>query len=73
MTCNMGKTDRGIRIVIGIVIAVLGIYFKSWWGLLAILPLGTAAMGWCAIYVPFKISTVKKETEAKSTGEPKKM
>ena len=65
MTCNMGKTDRGIRLVIGIVIAVLGIYFKSWWGLLAVLPLGTAAIGWCALYAPLKISTVKKETEAK--------
>jgi hypothetical protein len=61
----MGKTDRGIRAVIGIVIAVLGIYFKSWWGLLAVLPLGTAAIGWCALYSPLKISTAKKETEAK--------
>ena len=65
MTCNMGKTDRGIRFVIGIVIAALGIYFKSWWGLLAILPLGTAAIGWCALYVPLKISTAKKATETK--------
>jgi hypothetical protein len=65
MTCNMGKTDRIIRIVIGIVIAILGIAFKSWWGLLAILPLGTAAIGWCALYVPLKISTVKKANEAK--------
>jgi hypothetical protein len=61
----MGKTDRGIRLVIGIVIAVVGIYFKSWWGLLAVLPLGTAAIGWCALYAPLKISTAKKETEAK--------
>lgn len=67
MTCNMGKTDKRIRFVIGIVIAVLGIYFKSWWGLLAIVPLGTAAIGWCALYVPFKISTAKKQTETKQT------
>ena len=65
MTCNVGKSDKVIRIVIGIVIAVLGIAFKSWWGLLALIPLGTAAVGWCPVYVPFKISTAKKETKAK--------
>ncbi len=67
MTCNMGKADRGIRAVIGIVIAALGIYFKSWWGLLAVLPLVTAALCWCALYVPLKVSTAKKEAEAKKT------
>lgn len=61
MTCNMGKTDRGIRAVVGIVIIVLGIAFKSWWGVIGILPLGTAVLGWCPIYVPLKISTAKKE------------
>ena len=65
MTCNIGKTDKVARIVIGIVIAVLGIAFKSWWGLVAVIPLGTAAVGWCCLYVPFKISTVKKETATK--------
>jgi hypothetical protein len=65
MTCNIGKTDKVVRIVIGLVIAVLGIAFKSWWGLLAVLPLGTTAVGWCPVYVPFKISTAKKETETK--------
>lgn len=65
MKCNMGKTDKVVRIVVGVVIAVLGIAFKSWWGLLAVIPLGTAVAGWCALYVPFKISTAKKETAAK--------
>lgn len=63
MTCNMGKTDRVIRVIVGAVIAALGFYFKSWWGLLAILPLFTAALGYCALYVPLKISTVKKKKE----------
>ena len=67
MTCNIGKTDKMIRIVAGIVIAILGIAFKSWWGLLAILPLGTTAIGWCPLYVPLKISTAKKEGDAKKT------
>jgi hypothetical protein len=65
MTCNIGKSDKMVRIVVGIVIAILGIAFKSWWGLLAIIPLGTALISWCPLYVPLKMSTVKKETEAK--------
>jgi len=65
MTCNVGKTDKIIRMVAGVAIAVLGIYFKSWWGLLAIIPLLTAAVGFCPLYVPLKISTIKKKNENK--------
>jgi hypothetical protein len=63
MTCNIGKTDRIIRMIVGVIIAALGFYYKSWWGLLAIIPLLTAAVGFCGLYVPFKISTVKKKKE----------
>lgn len=65
MTSNVGKTDKIIRMVAGVAIAVLGIYFKSWWGLLAIIPLLTAAVGFCPLYVPLKISTIKKKNENK--------
>jgi fatty acid desaturase len=61
MTCNMGTTDRIIRVIIGVAIAALGFYYKSWWGLLAIIPLATAALGFCGLYVPLKISTIKKK------------
>jgi len=63
MTCNMGTTDRIVRLVIGVAIAALGFYFKSWWGLLAVIPLATAALGFCGLYVPFKISTLKKKKD----------
>jgi hypothetical protein len=62
MKRNVGKTDRIIRIVIGILIAVAGVVFKSWWGLLAIIPLFTGIVGWCALYVPFGISSTKKKS-----------
>ena len=61
MKKNVGKTDRIIRVVIGVIITAMGIYFKSWWGLLAIIPFATAAMGFCGLYVPFKINTIKKK------------
>jgi fatty acid desaturase len=61
MTKNVGKADRIVRVIVGAAIAALGFYFKSWWGLLAIVPLATAALGFCGLYVPLKISTVKKK------------
>ena len=60
MKCNVGKTDKIIRWVIGIVIAILGIYYQSWWGLLAIIPIATAIFGFCGLYVPLKINTCEK-------------
>ncbi|HBL75972.1 MAG: hypothetical protein A2W90_11185 [Bacteroidetes bacterium GWF2_42_66] len=63
MTCNVGMTDRIIRIVIGLIIVVLGVYFNSWWGLIGIIPLATGIFKWCPLYVPFKISTVCKKED----------
>lgn len=60
MTCNMGKTDRIIRAIVGVVIIALGIYFKSWWGLIGLLLLVTAVVAVCPAYIPFKISTLGK-------------
>ncbi len=60
MKCNVGKTDKVIRIIIGLSIGAAGIYFKSWWGLVGIIPVFTALASWCPLYFPFRISTCKK-------------
>jgi hypothetical protein len=60
MKCNVGKTDKVIRIVLGLSIGAAGIYFNSWWGLIGIIPVGTALAGWCPLYFPFRISTCSK-------------
>jgi hypothetical protein len=57
---NIGKADRIIRIALGLAIAVLGIAFKNWLGLIAIIPLATAAVSTCPLYLPFGISTRAK-------------
>jgi hypothetical protein len=54
---NIGPTDRMIRYIVGIIVAGLGLYYQSWWGLLAILPIGTAAVSFCGIYKLFGVST----------------
>ncbi len=50
MKQNVGKTDRYIRIVLAILIIAAGIYFKSWWGVVAVVPLVTAFTGLCPLY-----------------------
>lgn len=59
MKQNIGNTDRWIRIVVGLAIGAAGFYFKSWWGLLGLLPIATALMRSCPMYVPCRISTNK--------------
>jgi len=63
MKQNIGNTDKVIRIILGIVIAALGYYFKSWWGLVALLPLLTAFISFCPIYPIFSISTKKEKVK----------
>ncbi len=59
MNKNVGNTDRIVRIVIGLLIGIFGIVYKSWWGLLAIVPFATAFMNFCPLYSIFKINTKK--------------
>lgn len=63
MKKNMGSADRIIRIVLGLLIGAAGIYFKSWWGLIGIIPLLTAFISWCPLYAPFGLSTRKKTSD----------
>lgn len=59
MKCNVGKTDKATRIIAGIIIGTVGFYFRSWWGLVAILPLVTAFAGFCPLYKLLGINTCK--------------
>lgn len=61
MKCNVGKTDRLLRIIIGLVILVLGYIYSYWWGLIGLIPLLTGLFRWCPAYLPCKISTDKSE------------
>lgn len=64
MKKNVGKVDKIVRIVLGLVIGGLGIAYQSWWGLIGLLPIATAIMGTCFAYSLIGISTCKKEAEA---------
>jgi len=61
MKCNVGKVDRMIRIVLGVAIISVGMYFKSWWGAVGLILLLTAAIRWCPAYIPFGFSTCEAD------------
>lgn len=65
MTRNIGSIDRLIRIVVGL--AVLSLVFvgpHSLWGLLGLVPLVTAIVGWCPPYAMLGISTCRAAGKA---------
>ena len=59
MQCNVGKTDRALRIVAGLAIIAWGIATQNIWGVVGVVPLLTGLIRWCPAYVPLKISTAK--------------
>lgn len=61
MKKNIGKTDKIIRVILGVVIITLGIVYQSWWGLVGLIPIATVLISWCPGYAPFKFSTRKSE------------
>ena len=60
MKCNVGKTDRIIRGILGACIIAGGVLYQSWWGAIGAVLLVTALIGWCPAYVPLGISSCKK-------------
>ncbi len=57
MQTNVGDVDRTLRILLAVVIATGGIYFHSFWGLIAAIPFLTAAFAWCPAYLPLGLNT----------------
>jgi hypothetical protein len=60
MKANVGSADRIIRFILGAVIIVLGFYFKSWWGVIGIVPIITATLNFCPAYSLIGVSTKTK-------------
>lgn len=57
MNRNVGGADRVVRVVLGLAVIGWGVTAKSWWGVIGVVPLLTAALGWCPAYLPFGIRT----------------
>ena len=50
MQCNVGQTEKIIRIIIGAGLITAGVIYGSWWGIIGLVPLVTGIIGWCPAY-----------------------
>ncbi|NCB73959.1 MAG: DUF2892 domain-containing protein [Clostridia bacterium] len=64
MKPNVGKTDKWIRIILGIAVLSL-LYFLDgnlrWLGLIGLIPLITGIINFCPLYALFGINTIKSK------------
>jgi len=61
---NMGNIDRALRVIVGL--GLLSLVFvgpQTLWGLVGIVPLATAAIGFCPAYRLLGISTGRSATD----------
>ena len=62
MQCNVGKTDKLLRIGAGIALLGLGASgVIGWWGLIGVVPLATGLLNWCPAYTLLGIKTCKRD------------
>ena len=59
MKQNVGGIDRILRLIVGIALIAWGVMTNNWWGAVGIIPLFTAVVSWCPLYVPFGLSSKK--------------
>jgi len=68
MKKNVGATDRLLRIILGLVIITVGVFYESWWGIVGIVPLMTGLLNYCPLYCPLKLSTIKRGDNKQEIG-----
>lgn len=61
MKRNVGTNDQVVRILIGLAIGAIGFAYRSLWGLVGLIPIATAFVGYCMVYRFFGISTCRKK------------
>ncbi len=59
MKRRVGFADRILRVIVGLGVIAVGIYYQNWLDAIGIVPLATATIGWCPAYLPFGISTCR--------------
>ncbi len=65
MTTNIGRTDRIIRLILGVALIALALGYipgvtQQVWGWIGLIPLATAFFGTCPIYSVLGTSTCKR-------------
>ena len=62
MKCNIGNADKIIRLFLALIIAAVGFYVKSWWGLMAIPLLVTGLSSFCPLYRILGLNTCSEKS-----------
>jgi len=57
MKTNIGSYDEAVRFVGGCLIGLWGVHVESWWGLLGLIPVLTAAIHYCPLYTVLHVDT----------------
>ncbi|MEI7719372.1 MAG: DUF2892 domain-containing protein [archaeon] len=70
MEKNVGKTDKSIRLIVGIIALILAYIYSVWWLVVAVIALATSITGKCPVYTLF--SKKKKEVVVKKAASKKK-
>lgn len=60
---NIGYTESVIRVVIGSLIVVAGLYFDSYLGLIGLIPVISGAVSFCPLYRFLNLSTMNPTLE----------
>lgn len=68
MKTNMGMIDKVVRIVLGLVIIAWGVMANNWLGLIGLIPLATAAVGYCPAYTLIGINTCTIDDKSAKGG-----
>ena len=63
MKCNVGKTDKMLRAIAGLLILILGVIYNSWFGAIGVVLLATALIRFCPAYLLFKLDTSKNDNK----------
>jgi len=63
MKQNVGSTERGIRIVLGLAIIGAGVMYANWWGAVGAVLVVTGLIGWCPPYAIMGVSTCKTKQD----------
>ncbi len=60
MTENIGSLDRILRIIVGLALLSMLVWVDGnarWFGLIGLVPLGTAVFRWCPLYTALGLHT----------------
>ena len=60
MKINVGSTERMLRVIAGIIIIGIGVYYQSWWGVIGVVPLLTGLFRFCPLYSMLGMNTCRR-------------